>query len=96
VVGRTVDRSLTTKLFQHLCGTSKSISRLSDGNVQDDLLNAQLLHRIAFLSGFCHFDYGEGNCRGVVVDLELRFTKSSLMDLINPVCGDPFLSWAWR
>ena len=65
MVDRTVDRSLTTELFQHLCGTSKSISRLSDGNVQHDLLDAQLLHRVGLLSGFSHFELWLRGCRGV-------------------------------
>jgi len=51
---RTVDGSLTTQLLQHLCGSSKSVSRLSDGNVEDELLDAQLLHGIGVFS-FGHF-----------------------------------------
>jgi hypothetical protein len=58
----TVDRSLTTQLFQHLCGTSKSITRLSDRDVEDELLDAELLHGIlALLSGFSHL----GGCWGL-------------------------------
>jgi len=57
VPGLAVDRSLTTQLFQHLCSTSKSITRLSDRNVEDDFLDAKLLHGVhALLSGFGHFD----------------------------------------
>jgi hypothetical protein len=51
---RTVDGSLTTQLLQHLCGTSKSITRLSNGNVEDELLDAELLHGIGVFS-FGHF-----------------------------------------
>ena len=47
---RTVDGSLTTQLLQHLCGTSKSITRLSHGNVENQLLDAELLHGIGVLS----------------------------------------------
>lgn len=32
---RTVDWGLTAQLLEHLCGTGKSVTRLSDGNVED-------------------------------------------------------------
>ena len=54
---RTVDGSLTAQLFQHLSSTGKSVTRLSDGDVKHNLLDAQLLHRVGgLLSGFGHFD----------------------------------------
>jgi len=56
VAGLAVDWGLTTQLFQHLRSTSKSISRLSNRDVEDDLLDAQLLHGVLLLSGFCHFE----------------------------------------
>jgi hypothetical protein len=43
---RTVDWSLTTQLFEHLCGTSKSVTRFTDGDVEDQLLDAKLPHGI--------------------------------------------------
>jgi hypothetical protein len=54
---RTVDRSLTAQLFQNLSSTGKSVTRLSDGDVEDDLLDAQLLHGVrALICGFSHGD----------------------------------------
>jgi hypothetical protein len=42
----TVDGGLTRKLLQHLGGTGKSVTRLSDGDVQDELLDAELPHGV--------------------------------------------------
>jgi len=48
---RTVDGCLTAQLLEHLCGTSKSVTRLADGDVEDELLNLQLPHGVlAFLA----------------------------------------------
>lgn len=53
----TVDRSLTTQLFQHLGGTSKSVTRLSNRDVEDELLDTEFPHGVSTLvSGFSHFD----------------------------------------
>lgn len=41
-------------MLQHLGRTSKSVTRFSNGNVEDDLLDAKLLHGIGALS-FGHF-----------------------------------------
>jgi hypothetical protein len=46
---RTVDWSLTAQLFEHLCGTGKSITRLADRDVEDEFLDAQLPHGVAGL-----------------------------------------------
>jgi len=57
VPGLAVDRSLTTQLFQHLRSTGKSVTRFSDRDVEDELLDAELLHGVAaLLSGFSHGD----------------------------------------
>jgi len=40
---------LTRQLLEHLGGTSKSVTRFADGDVQDELLNAQLTHGVAGL-----------------------------------------------
>lgn len=48
---RTVDRGLTRQLLEHLGGTSKSVTRLADGDVQDELLDAQLTHGVGSLVG---------------------------------------------
>ena len=54
---RTVDWSLTRQLFEHLCGSGQSVTRLSDRDVEDKLLDAELLHGVAaLLSGFSHGD----------------------------------------
>lgn len=47
----TVDGGLTRKLLQHLGGTGKSVTRLSDGDVQNELLNLQLPHGVVCLFG---------------------------------------------
>lgn len=39
---RTVDRSLTAQLLQHLGGTGQSVTRFTDRDVQDELLDAKL------------------------------------------------------
>ena len=48
---RTVDGGLTAQLLEHLGGTSKSVTRLADGDVQDELLDAQLTHGVGSLVG---------------------------------------------
>jgi len=60
---RTVDRSLTAQLFQHLRSTGQSISRLSDRDVEDEFLDAELPHGVGGLV-FSHCDCAE-SCRGV-------------------------------
>lgn len=51
VAGLGVDGGLTRQLLEHLGGTSKSVTRLADGNVQDELLDAQLTHGVGGLVG---------------------------------------------
>ena len=48
-VNRTVDWGLTRKLLKNLGGTSQAITRLSNGNVESELGDAQLLHRVLSL-----------------------------------------------
>lgn len=43
---RTVDGGLTRELLEHLGGTSKSVTRLADRDVQDELLDAELPHGV--------------------------------------------------
>jgi len=51
VLRHTVDGCLTAQLLEHLCGTSKSVTRLADGDVEDELLDFQLPHGVlAFLA----------------------------------------------
>ena len=53
----TVDRSLTAQLFQHLRSAGQSVTRFSDRDVEDELLDAEILHGVAaLLSGFSHGD----------------------------------------
>lgn len=47
----TVDGGLTRKLLEHLGGTSKSVTRLANRDVQDELLDAELPHRVLGLLG---------------------------------------------
>jgi len=49
VAGLGVDGSLTRQLLKHLRGTSKSVTRLTDGDVQHELLDAQLAHGVGAL-----------------------------------------------
>lgn len=42
----TVDGSLTAQLLQDLGGTSQSVTRFTDGNVEDELLDAKLAHGV--------------------------------------------------
>jgi len=51
VAGLAVDGGLTAQLLEHLGGTSKSVTRLADGDVQDELLDAQLTHGVGSLVG---------------------------------------------
>lgn len=46
VAGLAVDGSLTAQLLEHLCGTRKSVTRLADGDVEDELLDAELPHGV--------------------------------------------------
>ena len=51
----TVDRSLTRKLLEHLGGTGESVTRLADGDVEDQLLDLELPHGVLSLLGR-HFE----------------------------------------
>lgn len=46
---RTVNWGLTAQLLQHLGGSGKSVTRLADRDVQDELLDLQLAHGVARL-----------------------------------------------
>lgn len=50
IVWRTVDRSLTAQLLQHFGSTSQSITRLSDGDIQHQLIDAEFPHRVRALA----------------------------------------------
>lgn len=55
---RTVDWGLTRQLLEHLGGTGQSVTRLSDGDVEDDLLDLQLPHGVGgLLGGVSHCEY---------------------------------------
>lgn len=52
---RTVDGCLSTQLFQHFGGSSESVSRFADGDVENKLVNSKLPHGIGiFVFAFCH------------------------------------------
>lgn len=51
----TVDRSLTRKLLEHLGGTGEPVTRLADGDVEDQLLDLELPHGVLSLLGR-HFE----------------------------------------
>jgi len=40
---------LTRQLLEHLCGTGKSVTRFADGDVEDELLDAQFPHGVGGL-----------------------------------------------
>lgn len=42
----TVDRGLTAQLLKNLGSTSESITRLANGDVEDELLDAKLAHGV--------------------------------------------------
>jgi hypothetical protein len=48
----TIDGSLTAQLLEHLCSPSESITRFAHRDVEDELLDAQLLHGVLGLFGF--------------------------------------------
>ena len=48
--GRTVDWCLTAQLLEHLGGSCQPISRLADGDVEDQLLDLQLAHGVGALA----------------------------------------------
>ena len=53
----TVDGSLTTQLLQDFGSTSETITRFADGDVEDELVNAQLTHGVgALVFAFRHLD----------------------------------------
>jgi hypothetical protein len=53
----TVDRSLTAQLFQYFRSTGQSVARLADRDVQDQLVDAQLTHRVgALVIAFRHLE----------------------------------------
>lgn len=49
VVRRTVDGGLTAQLLEHFGGTGQSVTRLADGDVEDEFLDAKLPHGVARL-----------------------------------------------
>jgi len=57
VAGLAVDWGLTAQLLENLRGSGKSITRLSNRDVENELLDAKLLHGVAaLLSGFSNCD----------------------------------------
>lgn len=56
----TVDGGLTGQLLKHLGGTSEPVTRLADGDVEDQLLDAQLPHGVGALVGLL------GLCESIV------------------------------
>jgi hypothetical protein len=42
----TVDWGLTAQLLQHLCSTSQSVTRFTNRDIQNELLDAELPHGI--------------------------------------------------
>ena len=46
VSGLAVDRSLTAQLLEHLGRSGQTITRLADGDVEDQLLDAELPHGV--------------------------------------------------
>lgn len=55
---RTVYRCLTAQLLKHLGCSRQSITRFTDGNVQDELVNAQFPHGVrALVVAFRHRDF---------------------------------------
>lgn len=56
VTGLGVDGGLTGQLLKHLGGTGETITRLSDGDVENELRQAKLLHGVGCLGlGRLHF-----------------------------------------
>lgn len=49
VAGLGVDGGLTAELFEHLGRTGETITRLADGDVEDELLDAKLPHGVGGL-----------------------------------------------
>ena len=45
----TVNRSLTTQLFQHFSSTGKSVTGFTNGDVEDEFLDAELAHGVRVL-----------------------------------------------
>lgn len=46
---RTVDGGLTAQLLKHLCGSCEPVTGLADGDVEDQLLDAELAHGVGRL-----------------------------------------------
>lgn len=54
---RTVDWGLTTELFEYFGGTSESVTRFTNRNVQNQLVDAELPHGVdALVVAFRHLD----------------------------------------
>ena len=64
----TVDWGLTRKLLEHLGGTSKSVTGLADGDVENELLDAQLPHGVG---GLVLGGLGGRLCTNVSISKEL-------------------------
>jgi len=70
---------LTAKLFEHLGSTSEPVTRFANGDVEDELLDAQLPHGVLALvfSGFRHFGRGlsmsDGYSFSIVVNSRNKF-----------------------
>lgn len=57
--GHTVDGSLTTELLEHFRRSGQPITRFSDGNVEDEFVDAEFPHGVlgfvfAFRLHMCH------------------------------------------
>ena len=76
---RTVDGCLTTQLFEHFGSTSESITRFTDRDVKDKLLDAEFAHRV------CGFVF-----RGLALSRLLIRYWSYTKELVIPLSGSHF------
>jgi hypothetical protein len=82
----TVDGGLTRQLLEHLGGTGESVTRLADGNVQNELLNLQLPHGIVVLLGGHGCGVLSMDCRRKLLNLSLNGGKLGVEQMGGEIC----------
>lgn len=88
----TVDRSLTAQLLEHLSSASKSVTRLADGDVEHELLDAQLAHRVGGLVlGFRL--HGDKNVRKKFVYKIFGVSRIGFISMLKSVLAMGNIPW---
>lgn len=82
VSGLAVDGSLTGQLLKHLGRTGQTITRLANGDIEDELLDAELPH------GIGSFAFGLDNLIRTGIASWQKFQGRTIVNAVEELVGD--------